>query len=126
MIESGRNLVVVVEDDEENQLAISMALEMEGYEVMTAANGAEALELLPEVADRCVLVLLDLTMPIMSGYEFRERQRRDERLAHIPVVLLSAGEGLRGKADDMHLAGCVAKPVSLDDLLAAVATHRRA
>ena len=125
MTEAPRNLVLVVEDDEENQVAISMALEMEGYSVITAGHGAEALQILDDIAGRCCLILVDLTMPVMSGYEFRERQQADAALAAIPVVLLSAGEGLRGKADDMHVAGSIAKPVSLDELLSAVAMYRR-
>lgn len=84
--------VLVVEDDDDLRELLAMILEKEGYRVLTAVHGGDALAVLAEAPEAPDLVLLDLLMPIMGGLEFRRRQLQDPRLAPIPVLILS-GEG---------------------------------
>jgi len=82
--------VLLVEDEPAIALSLGDALREEGLAVATAQNGLEALQLLRNGL-RPSVILLDLMMPVMDGASFREAQRRDPRLAAIPVVVLSAG-----------------------------------
>jgi CheY-like chemotaxis protein len=95
-------------------------LEDEGYRVSTATNGMEALTYLRQEVDRPSLILLDLGMPVMTGWEFREEQLGDATLADIPVVVLSATIDLQSKAAALQVAGCLDKPVTIDALLSMV------
>jgi len=79
--------VLVVEDDEGVRGAFAALLASEGYRVMEAADGLEALELLRAAETLPCLILLDLMMPRMSGWDFCAVQKRDERLLSIPVVV---------------------------------------
>src|SRR4051812_23576179 len=81
--------VLVVEDDRDIREALSDLLEMEGFKVYTAGNGKEALSVLKEISSPCV-VLLDLFMPVMSGFEFLTAQSHDHIIATIPVIIVSA------------------------------------
>jgi CheY-like chemotaxis protein len=100
--------ILLVEDDHAIRETIAELLEEEGYGVTCAANGAEALELLsaPEVPS---LILLDLMMPVMTGWELREALREDPRLASIPVVVISASRSSE-TADGIEAAAYLAKP----------------
>ena len=104
---------MIVEDDHLIREAIAEALGEEGFEVVEAANGREALEALHR--EPASLVLLDLMMPIMDGWQFREEQLRDPELSDIPVVVLSA---LRD--DRLHAQRHFTKPCDLDELLETV------
>jgi CheY-like chemotaxis protein len=106
----GHRKVMVVEDDHLIREAIAEALDEEGFEVVEAANGREALDKLH--AERASLVLLDLMMPVMDGWEFREAQLHDPEISSIPVVVLSAV-----KDDDVPAERHFSKPCDLDDLL---------
>jgi CheY-like chemotaxis protein len=91
--------VLVVDDEEDIRDAVACILEDEGYCTRRAANGAAALveaRLLPHPD----AIVLDLMMPVMSGWEFRERQLADCEIARIPVIVVSAagGHGLKAKA----------------------------
>ena len=113
--------VLIVEDNEVTRDVIALILESNGYEVSTADNGRAALERL-RGGDRPGLILLDLMMPVMDGWQFREEQRRDRSLADIPVVVCTAaGEGAQNAA--LGVAELLSKPVEADDLLAAVRRH---
>ena len=80
--------VLIVEDDDDVREFMELLLATSGYETMSAADGAEALE---KMRGRLpCLVLLDLQMPRMDGWEFRERQLLDPHLAHVPVVCITA------------------------------------
>jgi len=105
--------VMIVEDDHLIREAIAEALDEEGFEVVEAANGREALDELHR--ERASLVLLDLMMPVMDGWQFREEQLHDPELSGIPVVVLSA---LRD--DRLHAARQFTKPCDLDELLETV------
>jgi CheY-like chemotaxis protein len=112
--------ILVVDDDEFIREALCEALEVEGYRVTVAGNGAEALAKLG--ADLPNVILLDLMMPVMNGWQFRERQLADPRLSPIPVIVLSAhGHGAQAAAV-LSSAAFLAKPFSLDHLLEAVET----
>lgn len=96
---------------------LDVLLRSQGYDTEQAGNGVEALALL-RTCEPC-LVLLDLMMPVMSGWEFRERQLQDPALAHIPVICISAVHEPDEVKRRLNLS-CLPKPVDLDELLAAV------
>jgi CheY-like chemotaxis protein len=113
--------VLIVDDDFALRDALCAALEGEGFSVAAVSNGEEALEYLRNGARPC-LVLLDLMMPIMNGWEFRAEQRQDPELADIPVIVLSAF----ARSGDEELRGIgqfLRKPFQLSDLLAAVRAY---
>jgi CheY-like chemotaxis protein len=112
--------VLLVEDDVGARDALSDILRDEGYAVATAGNGREALDYLERQGTPC-LILLDLVMPVMDGWEFRRRQLAAPALATIPVVVLTAtaGEGVPALA----AIDILRKPVDFDALLARVERH---
>jgi CheY-like chemotaxis protein len=114
---SHRSSVLVVEDDPDTRDALAEMLEDEGYEVARAANGFEALRQLKSTEARCNLILLDLMMPVMNGWDFRRKQKEAPTLAGIPVVLMSAGARLAAATGDLDAAGYITKPVEMSDLL---------
>ena len=116
--------VLVVEDDEAFREAIVVALEHDGYRVVAAGHGREALDLLHAGLDPCVIVL-DLMMAVMDGWEFRRAQLSDTALAGIPVVVVSAHHEARKLGASHGVSGVLQKPVDPDDLLALVASACR-
>ncbi len=111
-----RRSIVIIEDDQSIRETLKMFLELEGYEALTAENGKEGLELLRRIS-KPGLILLDLSMPVMDGWEFMERLEKDPERASIPLVLVTA------YADRAHGAlgrEILRKPVDLDALSAAV------
>jgi CheY-like chemotaxis protein len=102
------NPVLVVDDDRDLRDTVSAVLEEEGYAVTCAENGAQALAALH--GRRPCVILLDLSMPVMSGWELLDVVRSDDELAGIPIVVLSA---MRAPGSVAHLT----KPVSLDELI---------
>ena len=124
-MQPSRGEVMVVEDDYAIRETLRELLEDEGYRVTPAANGAEALHHLRN--DRAPgLILLDLMMPVMNGWEFRDAIRRDPALAEIPVVLLSADDELAQKAGAMRVQGYLSKPFQLQQLLLTVERYAEA
>jgi CheY-like chemotaxis protein len=111
--------ILIVEDDLDIRSTVSDVLEDEGYLVASAANGREALEYLRRGATPA-LILLDLMMPVMNGWQFRSEQQRDPRLSAIPVLVLSADNNVREKAEALGAAGYIQKPLHLDQLLTAI------
>ena len=107
--------ILVVEDDVTTRHALTRILARQGYSVTGAANGREAIDRLRAVAPD--LILLDLMMPVMDGWEFRREQRQDPTLAAIPVVVLSADGSAGQKAEVLEADGYLQKPVELDTLL---------
>jgi two-component system, chemotaxis family, chemotaxis protein CheY len=108
-------LVLVVEDDEAVREAIRETLEDQGYATRGAANGEEALRLLDQTP-RPRLILLDLMMPVMNGWETLHTLQSSAALARIPVVVISALSGLRAPAGVPLLA----KPIQVHTLLRVV------
>jgi CheY-like chemotaxis protein len=113
--------ILIVEDDMDIREALEQILEGEGYQVVSAPNGKVALDRMREFKPQ--LVLLDLMMPVMNGWQFRQNQRQDDALAHVPVVIISADGSARREATAMGVQGFMQKPIELEDLLGVVATH---
>lgn len=111
--------VLVIEDDEDIREIVRLTLEEEGYRVRTAPNGLEGLRLLEEHGPPCVL-LLDLMMPVMNGWEVLEKLQEHEELASIPVVVVSASAARSPRA---HVTHVLQKPVCLTLLLATVGRY---
>jgi len=108
--------VLVVDDDPDILEALSEILEAEGFEIRRARNGKEALDRLEP--DGPQLILLDLMMPVMDGWEFAQRMRqRPPEIARIPIIVLSADRNVGSKASDLGAVGHLAKPFELNDLL---------
>lgn len=108
--------ILVVEDDYAIRDALTQVLEDEGYAVSGAANGQEAMGVLHKRSSIC-LILLDLMMPVMNGWEFRVAQRQDPALAPIPVVVISADASAQDRVAPLDVKGFLRKPVQLDALL---------
>lgn len=113
--------VLVVEDDDDVRGAVATLLETHGYRVLEAENGREALQHLRE-AMVCV-ILLDLFMPVMNGWGFREEQMKDARLAAIPVVVISADSAAAERAVGPGVVAAMTKPIEFDRLLQIVGQH---
>lgn len=114
--------VLVVDDDEGFRAIVMELLEGFGYEVLAAENGVEALDLLRGGLRPCV-ILLDLMMPKMNGWEFLESRRHEPALAQIPVAVLSGVDDLRTKAASLGVNASLRKPVDLDTLLGVIERH---
>jgi CheY-like chemotaxis protein len=108
--------VLIVDDDPAIRTLLVDLLEDEGYEVASAANGQEALRYLHDAQTPPRIILLDLMMPVMSGWQFRDVQRQRPELAQIPVIVLSASENLPEAARVLAASAYVPKPVNLERL----------
>ena len=115
-----RPLVLVVEDYQDAREMYAAYLQFSGFDVAEAGNGVEAIEmtqaLLPDI------VLMDLALPRMDGWEATRRLKNDERTRHIPIVALT-GHALAGHAEGARDAGCdafVTKPCLPDALVAEI------
>src|SRR4051794_24569059 len=100
--------VLIVEDDEDLRDMMAQLLKIEGFAAATVANGREALAYLHE-SPTPNLILLDLMMPVMDGWEFRRQQQADPSIARVPVVVLSALDPAR--AAHVNAAAFLKKPL---------------
>jgi CheY-like chemotaxis protein len=116
-LRAGERLVLVVDDDPDILQTLGLCLSSEGYRVLMAANGKEALDILER--ERPSVILLDLMMPVMDGWQFvaelDHRGRRD-----VPLLILSADRSVQGHAQQLRASGHLAKPFDLDELLGKV------
>ena len=112
--------LLVIDDEPQIRTLLKATLTRAGYAVVEAANGREALEYLQE-AQTPEVILLDLMMPVMDGWEFRRRQQADPALARVPVIVLSALDPSRAAGVDA--AAFLKKPLDFDHLLALVRTY---
>jgi urea transport system substrate-binding protein len=109
--------ILVVDDDPCIREMVAQVLTSEGYPVVTAANGAEALEIVER--EHPALVLLDMRMPIVSGWDFA--QELTVRGVALPIVVMTAALDARRWAEEIGAAGYLAKPFDLMVLLDTVA-----
>lgn len=108
--------ILLVDDDTPSAEALRDILESEGHAVRTAENGRVALDALRR-AEPFDVILLDIMMPVMNGYEFREEQLKDPGLASIPVIVLTAEGPARLRAAQLKAKHIFQKPLSPPDLL---------
>src|SRR5216117_3032216 len=85
-----RSTILVVEDEADSRESFREILELEGYKVRTAVNGREALDTLDAIGDQICIVLLDLFMPVMDGWQVINQLRADGRLATTNVVIITS------------------------------------
>jgi CheY-like chemotaxis protein len=114
------SLILIVEDDHDIREALAEALERAGYRTAGAGNGQEAYDFLLATQELPSLILLDLMMPVMDGWGFREQQLKHVRWKEIPVLVITAGGNAAQKAANMRAQGWLQKPIPLDTLLKAV------
>ena len=111
--------VLVVDDDVRNIFALTSVLENQEMEVLTATNGRQAIDMIQKTPDLSV-VLMDIMMPEMDGYETMRQIRNDPQLRTLPILALTAKamKGDREKCLEAGASDYIAKPVNTDQLLA--------
>ena len=109
-------LVLIVDDIEINRDALEVILE-DDYNLLSAENGEEALDIMHRYADELSIVLLDLNMPVMNGYEVMEHMWADERLKHIPVIVLTADKSAELQALQLGAADFITKPFDIPEVI---------
>jgi CheY-like chemotaxis protein len=114
--------VLIVEDDDDLREMMAQLLSLEGYQAAAVTNGQEALEYLRQ-GTAPDLILLDMMMPVMDGWEFRRRQKSDPSMAEVPVIVLSALD--QGRITDISAEAILKKPLDFDRLLELVRTYCR-
>ena len=118
MVEGSVQRVLVVDDDDAVRSIVAETLRGEGYQVDEANNGAAALERLQ--ADAPDVILLDIVMPVIDGYEFLKRLHQAGGMADIPIVLVSATHALSDAAHDLGVRAVLTKPFDMGMLVAIV------
>ena len=112
--------ILIVDDDEDIRELLAELLRDEGYRVQTAKNGHDALTSLRTGTDPPCLIILDLMMPVMNGFQFLEALRRDPALSLIPVAVVTANGSLGTEERAAIAAPILAKPLELRRLLEVV------
>ena len=113
-----RRQVLVVEDQELNRDILGMILE-DDYDVLYAENGAEALDMIRASLETLSIVLLDLMMPVMDGFEVLERVRADEQMRRIPIIVLTAEKDAELRALQLGAADFITKPYDMHEVILA-------
>jgi two-component system response regulator MprA len=121
----GTGMVLVVDDDRNVCDLISSMLKGQGYETAVACNGKEALSYLKTSSRRPGLILLDLMMPEMTGWEFRKLQQEDPSIAGIPVAIITGLDDVAGKASGIGVVDVLYKPSRVETLSALVSRFCR-
>jgi CheY-like chemotaxis protein len=107
--------ILVVEDDDTIRHVLQTFLELEGYAVKVAANGFQAIEML-KVGVVPNLILLDMKMPVMDGWQFAS-EFRHEFDGKSPIVVMTAAADAKTRANEISANGWIGKPFGLDELL---------
>ena len=111
--------VLIVEDDPALREALTQVLIDEGYDLLSARDGLEAVNCLRK-GHRPDVILLDLSMPVVNGWEFRMFQKRDPDLANIPVILITAGDYSQEEVAWLEPSALIRKPLDLPYLLSVI------
>jgi len=111
-------LILIVDDDDRNIFALSAVMRAKGFKIEIAHNGKIGLETLKN-NPKIDLVLMDIMMPVMDGYETIHKIRMDQQYKHIPIIALTA-KAMKGDEEKCMKAGATSycsKPVDIDELL---------
>jgi CheY-like chemotaxis protein len=114
------NRILVLEDDGDIRRGLSELLGLKGYVVDSAGNGKQALEILRDSKNLPAVIVMDLMMPVMDGFEFRHAQAFDSTLWDIPVIIITAGNVSPAKIEELGASVVLMKPLVLDEFLGAV------
>lgn len=117
--------LLLVEDDAVIQENLAALLEDEGYEVVCASHGQQALNLLDKQPAPDIL-LLDLMMPVMNGWQMRKAMLTQDAWRTIPCIIVSGAHDLGSQIDALHAQAFISKPIKLDKLLSALKICLRA
>ena len=114
--------LLLVEDDRDVREAIAEVLEQEGYGVVQARSGLEAIQRLSIAPQPPAAILLDLMMPVMDGWEFMARRQQHDGWGAIPLVVISADSNARDRVESLGAAiAYLRKPIDIDQLLSILA-----
>jgi two-component system, cell cycle response regulator DivK len=115
--------VLLVEDFEDSRFSLTKLLEFEGYEVLEAADGAQAIDL--ALNNKPDLILMDLSLPVIDGLSATRQIRQHESMTAIPIIALSAHDVLdfQSKARDAGCTDYVTKPVDFGDLISMLSKY---
>jgi len=119
----GKGTVLVVDDDQGIRETIDMALSDEGYQVLTASDGADALSVVEQHLPS--VILLDMRMPVMDGWQFARAYRQTPG-PHAPIVVVTAALEAATRAAEIHADDVLPKPFRIDDLLQVVGRYTEA
>jgi CheY-like chemotaxis protein len=114
-------LILIADDSADSLAMISLFLQQEGYRIVTAGNGEDAIKIASQTLPN--LILMDISMPALDGLAATRRIREDERLRSIPVVAITAfgTEGFQRAAYDVGVSGYLTKPIDLDRMRVLIA-----
>ena len=112
--------VLLVDDDVDIRDALGELLRDEGFSVVTAPNGQEAMLWLAERRPPACVVLLDLMMPVMNGTEFLQKKQGDPAISTHPVIIVTASIAALQIGRTPDVKACISKPIEMDQLLAAL------
>jgi two-component system, chemotaxis family, chemotaxis protein CheY len=116
-----RKFVLIVDDDEDLRETFALSLQSTGFDILTAAHGKAALEVLRRHGDEVGLILLDVLMPVMNGWQFLEERSKSKELEDVPTIVLSAAAP--SNPISSHATGFLSKPVTVEDLRRTVRSH---
>ena len=123
MMDQSRSTILVVDDATENITLLSRILQVKGYQVETADNGATALEIVRKTPPD--IILLDIKMPVMNGFETCVKLKEDNETRDIPVIFISGEDSIQEKAKAFRIGGVdyILKPFDYEEVQARVETH---
>ena len=118
-LSANKRQILIVDDEQINSMMLGANLENE-YEVLYASDGREALELMRTHCDTLSLVLLDLMMPVMSGFDVLEAVMADDAIRHIPIIVETADKASEVQSLQLGAIDCIPKPYQTDVVLARI------
>ncbi len=112
----GKAKVLYIEDNSDNMMLVRRVLMVEGYEIIEAENGTEGLE--KATSDTPDIILTDINLPDIDGYEITKQLKKDETTAHIPIVAMTANATPKqqGEVFEAGCDGLITKPIDIDKL----------
>jgi two-component system cell cycle response regulator DivK len=115
--------VLLVEDFEDSRFSLSKLLEIEGYEVVEAVDGAQAVDL--ALSAKPDLILMDLSLPVIDGLSATRKIRQNEAMIGVPIIALSAHDisDFRGKSKDAGCTDYITKPVDFNTLISMMSKY---
>lgn len=118
-----RKRVLLVEDFEDSRIGLAKLLETEGYDVLEAADGAEAIKI--AIKSKPDIILMDLSLPVVDGLNATRKIKENEATNSIPIIALSAHsqDDVRPGAEAAGCVDFITKPVEFSELAAAISNH---